>query len=78
MRPSIICPGLTAPFGPPHHPAFPSGHSFLGHFIALLLLEIPQIAVRFGEPETPGIPAGEIGGPAPPEGPLLQPPIAGS
>ena len=30
------------------HPAFPSGHSFLGHLIALLLLEIPAIAARYG------------------------------
>jgi membrane-associated phospholipid phosphatase len=30
------------------HPAFPSGHSFLGHFVALLLLEIPALAQRFG------------------------------
>ena len=50
VRPSTIAPGLVPPFGPPHHPSFPSGHSFLGHFIALLLLEIPQIAARFGEP----------------------------
>ena len=38
VRPSTIAPGLVPPFGPPHHPSFPSGHSFLGHFIALLLL----------------------------------------
>jgi hypothetical protein len=37
-------------FGPPAHPAFPSGHSFLGHFIALLLLEIPAIQYRYGHP----------------------------
>jgi membrane-associated phospholipid phosphatase len=50
VRPSTIAPGLVPPFGPPHHPSFPSGHSFLGHFIGLLLLEIPPIASRFGEP----------------------------
>jgi len=51
-RPSTLCPGLVPPFGPPRHPAFPSGHSFLGHFIALLLLEIPEVAVVFGEEDT--------------------------
>src|SRR4029453_5158975 len=50
VRPSTIAPGLSPPSAPPHHPSFPSGHSFLGHFIALLLLEIPQIMDRFGEP----------------------------
>jgi membrane-associated phospholipid phosphatase len=36
------------PFGPPRHPAFPSGHSFLGHFIALLLLEIEGLRRHYG------------------------------
>jgi len=49
VRASTLCPGLVPPFGPPRHPSFPSGHSFLGHFIALLLLEIPQMADVFGE-----------------------------
>ena len=48
VRPSFILPGLLPAFGPPGHPAFPSGHSFLGHFIALLLLEIPEVRTRFG------------------------------
>jgi len=48
VRPSTLCPGLVPPFGPPRHPAFPSGHSFLGHFIALLLLEIEGVAERYG------------------------------
>jgi hypothetical protein len=48
VRPSTLCPGLVPPFGPPRHPAFPSGHSFLGHFIALLLLEIQGVAERYG------------------------------
>jgi len=48
VRPSTLCPGLVPPFGPPQHPAFPSGHAFLGHFIALLLLEVPGIAQRHG------------------------------
>src|SRR5207247_7981231 len=48
VRASTICPGLVPPFGPPRHPSFPSGHSFLGHFIALLLLEIPVVAKRYG------------------------------
>src|SRR5262249_30092396 len=49
VRASFLCPGLVPPFGPPRHPSFPSGHSFLGHFIGLLLLEIPEIAATFGE-----------------------------
>ena len=48
VRPSVLCPGLVPPFGPPAHPAFPSGHSFLGHFMALLLLEIPALRQRYG------------------------------
>jgi membrane-associated phospholipid phosphatase len=67
VRPSTICPGLVPPFGPPRHPAFPSGHSFLGHFIALLLLEIPQLEARFGEPTNAG---------PPPVGPLVKPTLA--
>jgi hypothetical protein len=47
-RPSVLCPGLIPPFGPPSHPSFPSGHSFLGHLIALMLLEIPAIRQRYG------------------------------
>ena len=53
VRPSFLCPGLVPPFGPPRHPAFPSGHAFLGHFIALLLLEIDPIRIRFGEDPLP-------------------------
>jgi membrane-associated phospholipid phosphatase len=48
VRPSVLCPGLAPPFGPPAHPSFPSGHSFLGHFIALLLLEIPGLCQSYG------------------------------
>jgi membrane-associated phospholipid phosphatase len=48
VRPSFLCPGLAPSFGPPGHPAFPSGHAFLGAFITLLLLEIPDLATRFG------------------------------
>jgi membrane-associated phospholipid phosphatase len=48
VRPSTLCPGLTPSFGPPGHPAFPSGHSFLSHLIALLLLEIPGLYRRLG------------------------------
>jgi membrane-associated phospholipid phosphatase len=50
VRPSVVAPGLVPPFGPPRHPAFPSGHAFAGHFLALLLLEIPEIAAVHGEP----------------------------
>jgi len=49
VRPSTLCPGLVPPFGPPRHPSFPSGHSFLGHFIALLLLEIPEVEAIYAE-----------------------------
>ena len=48
VRPSTLCPGLVPAFGPPEHPAFPSGHSTLGHLIALFLLEIPALEQRFG------------------------------
>jgi hypothetical protein len=48
VRPSFLCPGLAPPFGPPGHPSFPSGHSFLGHLMALLLLEIPALQQRYG------------------------------
>ena len=36
VRPSAIAPGLVPPFGPPRHPAFPSGHSFAGHFMRVV------------------------------------------
>jgi hypothetical protein len=49
VRPTYHAPGLVAPFGPPRTPAFPSGHSFVAQTIALLLLEIPGIAERFGD-----------------------------
>ncbi len=48
VRPSFLCPGLVPPFGPPAHPAFPSGHASQGHLIALFLLEIPALAKRYG------------------------------
>jgi len=43
VRPSTLCPGLLLPFGPPRHPAFPSGHSLTGHLTTYLLLEIGEI-----------------------------------
>ncbi len=48
VRPSTLCPGLAPPWGPPGHPAFPSGHATACHFVALLLLEIGPVAERFG------------------------------
>lgn len=48
VRPSTLCPGLTPPWGPPKHPAFPSGHSTVAHLTALFLLTVPGIAQRFG------------------------------
>jgi len=55
VRPSALCPGLTPPWGPPRHPAFPSGHSTVAHLMALLLLSVPGIAQRFGilDPNNP-------------------------
>jgi membrane-associated phospholipid phosphatase len=49
VRASSIAPGLVPPYGPPRHPSFPSGHSFAGHFCALLLLEIDELNVLYGE-----------------------------
>ena len=48
VRPSQLCAGLTPPWGPPMHPAFPSGHAMVAHLTALLLLSVPGIAQRFG------------------------------
>ncbi|MDR7269383.1 membrane-associated phospholipid phosphatase [Pelomonas saccharophila] len=48
VRPSTLCPGLTPPWGPAQHPAFPSGHSTVAHLTALLLLSVEGIADRFG------------------------------
>ena len=36
-RPSALCPGLCPPFGPPSHPAFPSGHATQGWLMTLCL-----------------------------------------
>lgn len=47
-RPSTLCPGLVPPWGPPGHPAFPSGHSLVAHLVALFLLSVPGLAQRFG------------------------------
>lgn len=53
VRPSTLCPGLVPPFGPPHHPSFPSGHAMLGYTAALLLLRVPGIAALHGVGITP-------------------------
>ena len=67
VRASVLCPGLAPPFGPPGHPSFTSGHSFLGHLMALFLLEVPGIRQRYGFPtQIIGAPAG----PVPPAGPI--------
>jgi hypothetical protein len=68
VRPSVLCPGLTPPFGPPGHPSFPSGHSFLGHLMALFLLEVPGIRQRYGFFPTPI--TGAPGGPVPAVAPI--------
>lgn len=44
VRPSTICPGLAPPFGPPGHPAFPSGHSLQGWLITYSLMEVTRPA----------------------------------
>src|SRR6516164_182229 len=72
VRPSFLCPGLTPPFGPPGHPSFPSGHSFLGHLMALLLLEVPGILQRYGMFDPPPRPP-----PPPPPPPPPYPGIPG-
>ena len=64
VRPSFLCPGLAPPFGPPGHPSFTSGHSFLGHLMALFLLEVPGIQQRYGFFPSPN--TGAPGGPVPP------------
>lgn len=51
-RPSTLLPALVPPWGPPQHPAFPSGHSMVAHLTALFLLSVPGIAARFGIFET--------------------------
>lgn len=57
VRPSFLCAGLAPPWGPPQHPAFPSGHSTVTHLTVLFLLSVPGIAQRFGifDKETPGL-----------------------
>jgi hypothetical protein len=48
-RPSFLCPGLLPPFGPPGHPAFPSGHSTQSHLMTYVLLEVDGIKRRFNK-----------------------------
>ena len=36
-RPSTVAPGLSPPFGPPNHPAFPSGHATQAWLMSRLL-----------------------------------------
>ncbi len=43
VRPSALCPGLLVPFGPPRHPAFPSGHALTGHLTSALLRKIQAL-----------------------------------
>jgi hypothetical protein len=44
VRPSTISPGLAPPFGPPGHPAFPSGHSLQAWLITYSLMEVTRPA----------------------------------
>ena len=77
VRPSRLCPGLLPPFGPPQHPAFPSGHAMLGYFAALLLLEVPGIRAFHGVGIADGKPGQrpswdrDYQGPGPLQGSLL-------
>jgi hypothetical protein len=77
VRPSKLCPGLAVPFGPPEHPAFPSGHSTAAHLVALCLLEVPAIAELYGvvdkDPNGPRKPpkADDLRSNCPPQCPLL-------
>ncbi len=48
VRPSTLCPGLLLPFGPPRHPAFPSGHSLTAHLTTYILNEIPSVNATVG------------------------------
>src|SRR5207244_5283216 len=41
-RPSQIAPGLMPPFGPPAHPAFPSGHATQSYLIAHCLAVVTR------------------------------------
>ncbi|MDP1839537.1 MAG: phosphatase PAP2 family protein [Reyranella sp.] len=45
VRPSVVCPGLAPPFGPPGHPAFPSGHSLQGWLITYSFMEVTRPAI---------------------------------
>jgi hypothetical protein len=49
VRPSALCPGLLLPFGPPRHPAFPSGHSLTGHLTTYILREITAVKNTVGK-----------------------------
>jgi membrane-associated phospholipid phosphatase len=46
VRPSALCAGLLVPFGPPRHPAFPSGHALTGHLTTYLLLQITSLNTK--------------------------------
>jgi len=39
-RASALCPGLCPPFGPPAHPAFPSGHATQAWLMTFCLKEV--------------------------------------
>jgi hypothetical protein len=45
-RPSALCPGLSPPFGPPGHPAFPSGHALQGYLITEALMEATRPPIK--------------------------------
>lgn len=47
VRPSVLCPGLQPPFGPPRHPSFPSNHSLQSWLVSLCLDSVtPQNSVH--------------------------------
>src|SRR4029077_15753028 len=45
-RPSTLVPGLLVPFGPPAHPAFPSGHATQCMLTNLLLQKINKTLTK--------------------------------
>jgi membrane-associated phospholipid phosphatase len=45
VRPSVVCPGLAPPFGPPGHPSFPSGHATQAWLLSIALkAATPKVA----------------------------------
>ncbi|HLQ21597.1 MAG TPA: hypothetical protein VK132_00220, partial [Gemmatimonadales bacterium] len=54
-RPSALCPGLCLPFGPPSHPAFPSGHSTQAWLMTMCLKEALPVPAAGPDPYRPAL-----------------------